>query len=200
MSNITDFISQYGNVAASTAASAGLSTSEVLGQWGLETGWGQHFAGTNNPGNVSPGGHVANYATIGDGAKAYLGALNYEGIGNMANDPAGFAAALQSQGYATDPNYADKITAAIKTVEANNLGSLGYGMGGAGIKSDPNAAYYMGGSSNGKPVDKSGPLEWISSHIADYGLVFFGGVLIVGALLISQRQTVVNIAKTVATV
>lgn len=206
MSGISDFISTYGDLANSVASQTGLSQSEVLGQWGLETGWGSSFAGQNNFGNVSPGGKVANYSTPQAGAQAYMNALASEKIptADLGTTPALFGKALQSAGYATDPNYADKVYAATMSVQN--------AMGGSATPVASNQSPFMSMMTNQDGTAKAltnadgsavqGPnlnvVQWLSSRLGDFSLVFFGLVLGVGALLISQKSTVIQIAKTVA--
>ena len=199
MSIITDFIGQYGALANNAAEQTGLSQSEVLGQWGLETGWGKKFAGTNNMGNVSPGGKVANYDTPSAGVQAYVNALKYEKIDGYAyaTDPAAFGAALKSAGYATDPDYASKIAGAVDSVNrAQGFKTITQIM-------DTNIDTGKSGAGSGSPNDLAqkavdNPVSNFFNYVgANVGLVFFGGVLIVGALLISQKDTVIKIAKTV---
>lgn len=43
-------------------------------------------------------------------------------------------------------------------------------------------------------------LAWIQAHAGNYGIIILGAVLAVGALLISQRKTIINVAKTAAEV
>lgn len=50
-------------------------------------------------------------ATFDDYAEFIGGHPRYESVTNHGDDAAGFASALQESGYATDPKYADKITA-----------------------------------------------------------------------------------------
>jgi hypothetical protein len=42
--------------------------------------------------------------------------------------------------------------------------------------------------------------SWVSAHIGNYGLVILGGLLVVGALLISQKDNISKAAVTVAKV
>lgn len=57
------------------------------------------------------------YDTVADGFRDYVGLLSrssrYEGVRAAGTDPARFAHALQSGGYATDPHYARKILAIV---------------------------------------------------------------------------------------
>lgn len=53
MADINDFINQYMPSAVKAAAQLGTDPAHVLGQWGLETGWGRSvIPGTNNLGNI----------------------------------------------------------------------------------------------------------------------------------------------------
>jgi hypothetical protein len=46
----------------------------------------------------------------------------------------------------------------------------------------------------------NGVANWVQSHAANYGLVVLGALLALGALLISQRQTIVQVGKIAAEV
>lgn len=222
MSNVSNFISQNLAYANSVSSNTGIPASDILGQWGLETGWGSHFAGSNNFGNVSPGGIVANYPTPEAGAAAYQSVLLRDNASGKS--PATFAASLVAAGYATDPNYAASLTGAINTVGANlpsnvnpitglnspwdnlspindsiNLSSaldkINPTMQGlynqvTGTSSGQSAADKAVSGGTGTPVS-----DWVSTHVGNYGLVIFGGILILGALLISQKNNVIQMAK-----
>ena len=50
---VRDFVDQYGALASSIGERIGVSPNILLGQWGLETGWGKSvIPGTNNLGNI----------------------------------------------------------------------------------------------------------------------------------------------------
>ena len=217
MSNVTDFVNQNLDLANSVSASTGVPSADILGQWGLETGWGSHFSGTNNYGNVSPGGVVADYTTPQAGASAYGSVIQSENVN--ASSPASFAASVANAGYATDPNYATKLTGAIMTASAampqstnattavaapwyasgftgsvlSDLAgsSIGQGLASIGqtVQSAPSTVSKATTSATGAIGD------WVSSHIGGYGLVFFGAILIIGALIVSQKDTVLQVAK-----
>jgi len=220
MSNVTDFVNQNLDLANSVSASTGVPSADILGQWGLETGWGMHFAGANNYGNVSPGGVVADYATPQAGASAYASILQADNVN--ASSPSSFATSLANAGYATDPNYATKLTGAIMTASAampqstnatTTVAAPWYASGITGsVLSDlANSTVGQGLASIGQTVQAAPSTvskatssatsaigDWISAHIGGYGLVFFGAILIVGALIISQKDTVIKVAKGVA--
>jgi len=225
MSNVTDFVNQNLDLANSVSATTGVPSADILGQWGLETGWGSHFAGANNYGNVSPGGVVADYTTPQAGASAYASVIQSENVN--PSSPASFAASVANAGYATDPNYTTKLTGAIiiasasmpqspnaSTAIANpvsawdTLSTLPNYINLGNSATDPMATTMQGlynqvtgtspGQSAGAKAVTGSIGDWISAHIGGYGLVFFGAILIVGALIISQKDTVIKVAKGVA--
>jgi len=168
-----DFINQYSGAASKVGQAQGIPSNYILSQWALETGFGTHFAGTNNLGNVSPGGQVANYSTLGQGLSAYQGALKSEGVQNTPT-LYDFANALQKGGYATDPNYANKLQGVFQTVQKDV--QTGGGATGA-MSTNPN-----------QKIASSSPLEWIKANIGNFGLVVLGAILIIGTLLMTGEQ------------
>ena len=122
----------------SAAAALGVSPVAILAQAALETGWGSHAPGNNLFGIKAGGSWQGAYlsrltqefaggaAEMGEAAfRAYqsaadsvrnyaqmmLGSPRYQGVRGHGGDIAGFAAALQHSGYATDPHYARKLLA-----------------------------------------------------------------------------------------
>ena len=202
MSSQTDFVSQYLPYAQQAATATGNNPYAILTQWALETGYGQHFAGTNNLGNVSPGGKVASYPDLSSGVAAYEYALQYEGVTNQSN-PANFFQALQSKGYATDPNYAGKLMAVYGSMNPAQVSKaavdpanspLVAGATDAGAKQ----AIAAGDSVNQQRANSNNALGWIQSKIGDFGLIVLGGALVVGALVISNRETVIKLGEGLA--
>lgn len=126
-----DFSARYGAAADKAAKALGVDPKVVLGQWGLETGWGKSvIPGTNNLGNIKDfaGGGVAatdNMTGSRDKYRAYespdhfvddyvsLIQRKYPNAVN-AKTPEDFAKALKSGGYAEDPGYVAKVTTAAK--------------------------------------------------------------------------------------
>ncbi|MDP9892595.1 hypothetical protein J2W32_000961 [Variovorax boronicumulans] len=125
VNNRADFVNTYGDAAAVAGRALGVDPKILLGQWGLETGWGKSIIpGTNNLGNIKDfaGGGVAatdNMTGSRDKYRAYaspeafasdyasLIQRKYPGAMGAGSDPAKFAAGLR--GYAEDPRYADKL-------------------------------------------------------------------------------------------
>lgn len=129
-----DFTSTYGGAAKRAGEKIGVDPNVLLGQWGLETGWGKSVVpGTNNLGNIKDmtGSGVAatdnmtgskdkyrTFATPDDFADHYADLISrkYQGAVGSGSDASKFAGALTAGGYAEDPNYAAKIQAAHRMV------------------------------------------------------------------------------------
>lgn len=110
-----DFVGTYGPLAQDVANATGLDPKTVLGQIAVETGWGRHMSG-NNPFGISPGGKVASYGSISEGAQAYVDLINrkYQ-VASTGQTPASQASIMVQGGYNTaDPDYAAKVA---KTAE-----------------------------------------------------------------------------------
>jgi len=133
MATPLEFSRQYAQAAAQAADALNVDPRILLGQWGLETGWGRSvIPGTNNLGNIkdfrgtgvaatdnmtgsrdkyrqfdSPGSFAAHFADL--IRRKYPDAVG-------AQDATQFATALKQGGYAEDPNYINKVAAATRTV------------------------------------------------------------------------------------
>jgi hypothetical protein len=131
MPNVQGFIQQYAPVAASVGQQIGVAPEVLLGQWGLETGWGKSvIPGTNNLGNIKGPGVAAtdNQTGSNDQYRAYaspqafgsdfanLITSNYKGAVGTGSDAAAYGKALKAGGYATDGNYANKLSSAVGMV------------------------------------------------------------------------------------
>ncbi len=139
------FCALLGPVAAASFRATGVPASVTLAQAALETGWGAAtigdaknlfgIKGTGPAGSVTvPTQEWENgrYITINssfrkyntwqesfdDHAKLVTTASRYANCLNYRNDPDQFARELQKAGYATDPEYANKL---ISIMRANNL-------------------------------------------------------------------------------
>ena len=122
----------------SAATALKVSPIAILAQAALETGWGSHAPGNNLFGikagaswqggtltsitsEVSDGvSHLGEaafraYQSASDSVQNYaqmlLGSSRFQNVRGQGGDIAGFAAALQRSGYATDPHYASKLLA-----------------------------------------------------------------------------------------
>ncbi|OXC91359.1 hypothetical protein BMR85_009610, partial [Achromobacter sp. KAs 3-5] len=134
MASPQEFAQQYGPQAAAVGKAIGVDPSVLLGQWGLETGWGRSVVpGTNNLGNIKDfaGGGVAavdNMTGSNDRYRAYdtpdafgqdfAGLINrrYQSAINAGTDAQAYARALKAGGYAEDPDYERKLVAATDLV------------------------------------------------------------------------------------
>jgi len=152
MADIQAFATQYGPLAVDIGNKIGVAPDVILGQLGLETGWGKSvIPGTNNLGNIkdfsgagtaatdNQTGSTDNYRTYATpdafGADyASLLARKYPAALNTGSDATAFATALKNGGYAEDPKYVSKVSRAV-----GMLKSLGEGLANA-ISSTAQAA------------------------------------------------------------
>ncbi|WP_186259165.1 glycoside hydrolase family 73 protein [Burkholderia gladioli] len=131
MADILGFVQQYAPVAAAVGQRIGVAPDVLLGQWGLETGWGKSvIPGTNNLGNIKGPGVAATDNQTGstDQYRAYatpaafgsdfanLITGRYQGALGTGSDAAAYGKALQSGGYAEDSKYASKLSGAVDMV------------------------------------------------------------------------------------
>lgn len=131
MANPQQFVQQYGGLADTIGGQLGVDPSILLGQWGLETGWGKSvIPGTNNLGNIKGPGVAATdnmtgsndqyraYASPDDFGRGFASLIGsrYKNAMNVGDDAQKYAQALASGGYAEDPQYADKLVAAANAV------------------------------------------------------------------------------------
>jgi hypothetical protein len=128
--SVQKFVADYGPLADRVSKSLGVAPQVLLGQWGLETGWGKSvIPGTNNLGNVKSAGPQAvravdnqtgssdSYARygsaddFGDHFTSLIG-RRYQGAVGAGSDAQQYFGALQQGGYAEDQDYASKGVAA----------------------------------------------------------------------------------------
>lgn len=57
---------------------------------------------------------------------------------------------------------------------------------------------YNAANANMGPTSTTGVTGWLQSHLANYGLVVMGALLVLGALLISQRDNIAKVAAVTA--
>lgn len=144
MAKPQQFVQQYGPLADTVGGQIGVDPAILLGQWGLETGWGRSVVpGTNNLGNIKDfaGGGVAAtdnmtgsndnyraYATPDEFGQDFAGLLGrrYQSAMNSGQNAQQYAEALKAGGYAEDPDYVQKLVAATETVRG--LGGIGGAM------------------------------------------------------------------------
>lgn len=131
------FISGMTPYAQAASKATGLPAEFILGQWGLESGWGTsqaakqnlNFAGIKPFGGLHPGqdSKYAGFSSINDFLRAYENTINnprYAGAraaaANGASD-AVIANLLHQEGYATDPNYGSAVGGAASTVRRQEV-------------------------------------------------------------------------------
>lgn len=161
--NVQAFVAQYKPLADRVSKSLGVAPEALLGQWGLETGWGKSvIPGTNNLGNIKDfsgkgakatdnmTGSVDAYRTygtadeFGDDFAALLG-RRYKSAVGAGTDSQRYFQALKTNGYAEDPDYVSKGVAAAKMA----AGAMGGTAGGA------DAGSYFVGAAAQKPLERS---------------------------------------------
>lgn len=134
MDNVKRFAEQYAPLATQVGQRIGVAPDVLLGQWGLETGWGKSvIPGTNNLGNIKDfagGGRraVDNMTGSNDAYRAYatpdafgsdfadLISRRYKGAVGAGADANKFGTALKAGGYAEDPAYVSKLAGATNLV------------------------------------------------------------------------------------
>jgi hypothetical protein len=134
MDNVKRFAEQYAPLATQVGQRIGVAPDVLLGQWGLETGWGKSvIPGTNNLGNIKDfagGGRraVDNLTGSNDAYRAYatpdafgsdfadLISRRYKGAVGSGADANKFGTALKAGGYAEDPAYVSKLAGATNLV------------------------------------------------------------------------------------
>lgn len=138
---VAAFVQENLPIAMEVSKRIGASPELILGQWGLETGWGRSvIPGTNNLGNIKdPSGRgprafdkaegsndsyraFGTKDDFGNGFADLLGLDRYKGAIGAGSDPGKYFTGLKRGGYATDPEYIQKGVAAAKMV-ASVLGS-----------------------------------------------------------------------------
>lgn len=132
-----EFAKTYGPAAERAGKALGVDPQMLLGQWGLETGWGKSIIpGTNNLGNIKDfaGGGVAATDNMTGSKDKYRSYESPEAFADDfasliqrkypkavgAKDPLAFATALKDGGYAEDPRYVDKVVQASRMAKPMN--------------------------------------------------------------------------------
>lgn len=137
---VADFVGSYLPLAQRVSEKTGVAPEALLGQWGLETGWGKSIVpGTNNLGNIkdfSGKGPKAvdnltkttdayrQYETVDDFGDDFAGLLSrrYRTALNSGQNSQKYFSELKRLGYAEAPNYVDAGVKATKMV-SNVLGT-----------------------------------------------------------------------------
>lgn len=141
--NVSNFVGTYLPLAQRVSEKTGVAPEALLGQWGLETGWGKSVVpGTNNLGNIkdfSGKGPKAvdnltkttdayrAYETVDDFGDDFAGLLSrrYRTALNSGQNSQKYFSELKRLGYAEAPNYVDagvKATNMVSKVLGTNAG------------------------------------------------------------------------------
>lgn len=178
----SQFVDRYAGHATRASNALGIPAEYILGQWALETGWGQHFAGRYNVGNIQ--GSAASphsYASIDDGVNAYISTLQNPRYAQVleATTATAFGLYLKFAGYAADPLYAKKIADTIRQVSgvAGDSGS----MRDTGIDTDNDDASILDRAFSGFGDAISG----IGDSVYNY--MIFGAAILLLGLLVYKR-------------
>ena len=129
------FVKQYEPLARKVGEKIGVAPDVLLGQWGLETGWGRSvIPGTNNLGNIKdPSGagvkavdnqthttdayqRFGSLDHFGDEFSGLIG-RRYRGAMGAGNDSRSYFSALKRGGYAEDGDYVQKGVSAASTAK-----------------------------------------------------------------------------------
>lgn len=134
-----EFVQQVGPLAKAVADRLNVDPAILVGQWGLETGWGKSvIPGTNNLGNIKDfsGRGIAavdnmtgsrdkyrQYDSLDGFGDDFAGLIErrYQGAIGAGSDAQRFAAELKAGGYAEDPAYVEKLVRAAEM--ARNAGA-----------------------------------------------------------------------------
>lgn len=200
MGAVSDFVARYLPQAQQASARTGLPTDVILGQAGLESGWGtSNAAQGNNFFGISPGGTLATYATPDAGFDAYSSLINsgrYSGVSSVAGSGAqAIGDYLNGQGYSQTPDYGSRVAGATSAVDQVLGGLDGLGSGGATpAGGSPTAA--AGGTSPGAPAatQSSGGLfgqatTWLADHATRAVLILLAIILLAGAMYLFATRT-----------
>lgn len=121
--NVDEFVKSVTPAAQRVAQRLNVPVEAVIGQWGLETGWGKSvIPGTNNLGNIKGRGVAATdnmtgsrdeyrqYGSVDEFADDFtnlVGNGRYKAVSG-SRDPMGYFQNLKAAGYAEDPDYVAK--------------------------------------------------------------------------------------------
>ncbi len=192
MASVADFVSRYLGLAQSTSASTGLPVDYILGQAGLETGWGtSNAAANNNFFGISPGGNLASYSDAASGFTAYSGLVTGSHYSNaLAVASAGGSAtdignAMNNAGYSTTPDYGTRVgnfTAQVDSVLGNGRASTT-----SDTATTATTAATATASSGGW---LSGLTSWAAGYASRAALIVLAIVLIAGGIFLLGAKTI----------
>lgn len=198
MSLIGDFVARYTGPAQDASAATGLPVDFILGQAGLESGWGTSRLATqqNNYFGIGGPGSFRAYPDAAASFADYAGLMNsprYAGAvaaGGTAGDIAGNLAAA---GYTPDPGYAGAVagaTAAVDNVLGLPGGAVPPAPGGPGAGGAADATQPHGSSCGLSPACWLGALgSWAGGLAARAGLILLAVILLLGGIWLLATRT-----------
>lgn len=158
---MASYADEIAPLAAVAAAQLGDSTSEILGQWNAEGGYGGEENIKNNPGNVETNGTVQSFPSMAQGVAAYVQTEQHYGT-NDASNPSAFAQA--NAGYDPgNPNYPSLILGTIETPETQTEADSVSGSNAALLASVP-TAQELTAAEKGKPVYNPSTMGGVSNQ------------------------------------
>ena len=188
------FVEKYGPLAEKVAKEKNVPVDAVLGQWGLETGWGKSIIpGTNNLGNIKDfsgagpkakdnmTGSVDSYRAydtpdaFGEDFKKLLDKKRFAGAQGTSNARDYFSA-LKKGGYAEDSNYVNSgVAAAAMAARARSVTPMPEGVkpsevgGGRGmsVSFEPLIVKYPG--KDGRQIMPDQAINTIVNPASPYG-------------------------------
>lgn len=198
------FVDSINPYAQSVGQQTGIDPNIIIAQSALETGWGSSVPNNNYFGIKGNGASLSTIeyiggepVTVSQGFAGYSGiAQSFAGYANLmsgsrysdvrnATTVAGQIAALGASGYATDPNYASKISSIVGKLTGSSIGSAIS----TALKLNPVTAPFAIGADALGLTDSCGWVcqikNWLNStdFFKRVAFVILGMVLIVGAIV-----------------
>lgn len=126
----------------------------------------------------------------------------YQVIGSNATYVQNYATSLSGVQVEPAPNTSSDWLSTIGSGGASGFATGPAAQAAAAGASTPSQAAAGGGynasSANLGPTSTTTVTGWLQSHLANYGLVVMGALLVLGALLISQRDNIAKVAAVAA--
>lgn len=211
--SISSFVAQFFPQAQQASAATGLPVDYILGQAGLESGWGTSTAATsgNNYFGISQGGSLLSYGSAADSFTAfanlmnsgnYAGAAGIAGAGGTALDIGNY---VNAQGYSTTPDYGTRVAGDVASVDS---ALAGMGLSG-GISPGAGSTAATGAQAGGTAANcawynptcwAAGIGAWIGGYATRAALLLLAVIFIAGALfMLASRTQIVEQAGAIAT-
>lgn len=207
----SDYVTALQNVGFSPAVSAGIAGNlqiesgfnpGVIGDNGLASGVAQwHPDRARNFASVT--GVNPQFATPQQSAEFISWEFNNPSAAGMTQTQANsiINATTPEQAASLVDQYYERSNGAARNDRINAATQIAAGSGSSSIAGNPTAASQgWTGALNQIAQGVTHPFGNLSARMPDYALITFGALLALGALLISQRKTIVSVGKTVGEV